>query len=112
MHTISSILSSIISLAVLWFIWSAIFSLSANETIQGFTFNSMITYVSISIMASFTISSWVDFFIEEDVKTGKISNMLTKPFNYVIFRLSDEIGRILFKALTRIVPLVLVSFVI
>jgi len=108
-HIFASILNSIIRLAVLWFLWMAIFNFSASEAIEGFTFNEMITYASISTIISFAFSSWLQFDIQEDVKTGKISNILTKPFNYIVFRISGDFGRIFFKILTTIIPLALIS---
>lgn len=109
-HFIITILSSIIQLAVLWFLWTAIYSVSSTEIIGGFTFTAMITYASISTAISFIISSYTEYAIEEDVKTGRISNTLTKPVNYIVFYIFNEYGEVFFKILTMGLPLILISF--
>jgi ABC-2 type transport system permease protein len=111
-HFLSTLVSSVGRLAVFWFLWTAIYKFSATGVIQGFTFMEMITYSSISTIITYTLTSWLEFFVEEDIKTGRISNILTKPVNYVVFRVYDELGRILFKILTRVIPLSLVAFLL
>jgi ABC-2 type transport system permease protein len=111
-HFISVLISSMARLAVFWFLWIAIYKFSSNGLMQGFTFEQMITYSAISTMISYSLTTWLEFFIEEDIKTGRISNILTKPVNYIFFRIYDEFGRMLFKLFTRIIPISLVAFLI
>jgi ABC-2 type transport system permease protein len=104
---IVSLISSIIQLAVLWFLWNAIFKAYGAESLKGFTLPMMLTYISISTILTFYNRSMIEFLIENDVKTGFISVILTKPINYPIYYLFREIGRISFFFLSRGLPIIL-----
>jgi ABC-2 type transport system permease protein len=107
---IVSLLGAIIQLVVFWFLWNAIFKAYGAEALKGFTLPIMLTYVSIAAILTFYNRSMIEYLIEEDVKTGFISVILTKPVSYPIFYLFREIGRISFLFLTRGLPIILFAF--
>ena len=107
---VMSLIGSVIQLLVLWFLWNAIFKAYGAEVLKGFTLPMMITYISISTILSFYNKSMTEYLIEEDVKTGFLSVILTKPVNYPIYYLFREIGRISFFLITRGLPIILISF--
>lgn len=106
---VMSLIGSLIQLIVFWFLWNAIFKAYGAETLKGFTLPMMITYISISVILLFYNKSMIEYLIEEDVKTGFISLILTKPISYPLYYLSREIGRIAFFFLTRGLPIILFS---
>jgi ABC-2 type transport system permease protein len=106
---IMSLIGSLIQLIVFWFLWNAIFKAYGTESLKGFTLPMMITYISISTILTFYNKSMIEYLIEEDVKTGFISLILTKPINYPLYYLSRETGRITFFFLTRGLPIILFS---
>jgi ABC-2 type transport system permease protein len=50
--------------------------------------------------------------MEEDVRTGNISTLLTKPVNYIFFRFFGELGRSVFKALMIGLPIIIAAIFI
>ncbi|MEM5778620.1 MAG: ABC-2 family transporter protein [Candidatus Aenigmatarchaeota archaeon] len=108
---IVSLIGSIMQLIVLWFLWNAIFNAYGSETLKGFTLPIMITYASISTILTFFNRTTIEYLIEENVKTGFISVILTKPISYPLLYLSREIGRIIFFFLSRGLPIILISFI-
>ena len=108
---IISLVSSFTRIIVLWFLWNAVFKAYGAETLKGFTLPMMITYVSISSILNIFSRSETEFSIEENVKTGFISVILTKPFSYPIFHLFREIGKTLFNLLARGLPIFLFSLI-
>jgi len=109
---IMSIVGSIIYIVVFWFFWNAIFKSYGAGSLQGFTLPMMITYSSISAILVLYSRSMIEFFIEENVKTGFISVILTKPINYPLYYLFRELGATFFKFLTRGLPIFLIAFFI
>lgn len=107
-----SLVGSVIQLTVLWFLWNAIFKAYGSDLVGGFTLPMMITYVSISTIIGLYNRSVIEYLIEEDVKTGFISMILTKPFSYPLYYMFREIGKIGFYLLTRGVVIALISFLI
>ena len=108
---IVSLISSFARIIVLWFLWIAIFKAYGAETLKGFTLPMMITYVSISSILNIYNRSTTEFSIEENVKTGFISVILTKPISYPLYYFSKEIGTTLFSFLTRGLPIFLFSLI-
>jgi len=106
-----SLISYFARIVVLWFLWNAIFNAYGSETLKGFTLPMMITYVSISTILGVFSRSETEFYIEENVKTGFISVLLTKPMSYPLFYLFREIGTTGFKLLTRGLPIFLFSLI-
>ena len=109
---IMSIIGSIVYIVVFWFFWNAIFKTYGAESLKGFTLPMMITYSSISAILVLYSRSFIEFSIEENVKTGFISVILTKPVNYPLYHLFRELGATLFKFLTRGIPIFLTAFFI
>jgi ABC-2 type transport system permease protein len=109
---IVSFIGSMVSLAVWYFLWSAIFSAYGADTIQGFTFQTMITYLSVTAVLHFYNRSSVEYWIESDVRTGFVSMLMTKPFKYPVYYFFKDIGRFAFALIMRGVPLMLIAFVV
>lgn len=108
---IISLISFFVRIIVLWFLWNALFKAYGAETLKGFTLPMMITYVSISAILNIFSRSETEFNIEENVKTGFISVLLTKPFSYPLFYLFREIGTTGFSLLTKGLPIFLFALV-
>jgi ABC-2 type transport system permease protein len=88
----SRIMSNSINLLILWFVWSSVFAASGTESIKGFTLSTMITYLTISSLIKPLTSSSMDYSMEQDVRTGNIGTMLTKPVSYPLFLLFRSLG--------------------
>jgi ABC-2 type transport system permease protein len=109
---VMSLIGSMINLFVLWFLWNAIFNAYGAATLKGFTLPMMITYISISTILGLYSRSMIEYMIEEDVKTGFLSVMLTRPISYPLYYLFREIGKIIFFLMTRGLIIILISVLI
>jgi ABC-2 type transport system permease protein len=105
----TSLLSSIIWLAVMWFVWTAVFSSSATDTIRGLTLPAMITYMTISIAIKGLFESDNEARIESLVKTGAIVTTLIRPIYYPFSVLFQELGPTILALIVRSIPIVLIA---
>lgn len=104
------LLRSLVSLVPLlgtYFLWKAIFQNTAE--VAGYTFASVMTYY-LALMVLDAVASPTDdeFQIARDIKDGQLSQMLLKPVNYFLFRLSlFASSRVIFAAIV-LLPLTIV----
>lgn len=103
---------SLLTLMVMWFVWYSVFSSSESSVIRGFTFPMMITYIAVSAMIKPMMGSRMDFAIEEDVRTGRICNIITKPVSYPIFRLFRGLSTPFVSIFMNVMPISLVCFLL
>jgi len=100
------------SLAIMWFVWKAVYASSPTPVIGGYTFSTMITYVSIvSVMRMYT---WLntEYDVEHEVKTGSIVSLLIKPISYPLYCFSRDTGGAgIWTLLTR-TPLIIFAFLV
>lgn len=101
---------SILSLVAMWFIWNAIFSSAGTAEIQGLTLSSMITYLFVSTLMRSYSYSYVEWDMQEDARTGRITRHLTLPTAYPLFRFFVSSGEASYNFLTRAVPLMIGAF--
>jgi ABC-2 type transport system permease protein len=86
-------------------VWGAIF---ADRTeISGFNYLDMMTYLTITTTMAALFSSYMEIEIEENVRLGTISIMMTKPFSYPFYLFAREFGKLLFYIFMRALPLIL-----
>ncbi len=92
------------------FIWRAIFE-QRNESIAGYDFRAMIFYFLLTLLVENLITPTEDEWqIAADIRDGRISSFLTKPINYLGYRLSLYGSyRILYTAVTAL-PVALIFF--
>jgi ABC-2 type transport system permease protein len=81
-----------LSLVVFYFLWKAVFSYSAEDVINGYSFAEMVSYYVLSmIVGTFT---WFDFdgWIRWGVKTGNIVGDFMMPMNLIYIYLFAQFG--------------------
>lgn len=80
-------------LLTLFFIvlWSAVFQ--QKEVINGYTFNSIITYYILVRLMDQLYSFQTTRLLNEDIVEGNLSNYLVKPMNYILYLASYVLGR-------------------
>lgn len=86
------ILGDMFQTVVLLYIWFAIFTSSAQQVIQGFTFSEMTAYVVMSTLTGILITNEVHWSIGEDVQTGNIAMNLIKPVSYQLRQYFAALG--------------------
>ncbi len=92
---------SIFSLMIMWFIWNAIFASAGTTEMRGLTLGSMIIYIFISTLMRTYSYSEVEWDMEYDARTGRITRNLTLPMPYPLFRFFSDLGESSYKFLSR-----------
>ena len=108
----AGLLGAFINLGVLWFAWNAVFAASKLEVIGGFSLSTMITYLVISSCLRPLTYSDIEYEMEEDVRSGAISTILTKPVSYPLFRISKGFSNTIFHLITNVLPIFMVSILL
>jgi len=103
---------SLIELLVLWFVWVSVFAASGLDVIGGFNFSTMLTYLAVASMIRPLIGSIMDFSIEEDVRSGRISTILTKPVSYPLYKIFMGFSTFILSLFVNTLPIFLISFFI
>ena len=95
--------------AVYYFIWKAVYAgKPPGATINGFTLEEMLTYVTIGWIARSSYYSSIDDDIDDMVRTGQISIYLIKPVNFQLMMFAQAFGESLFRILFFTIPVGLV----
>ncbi|MCB9030110.1 MAG: ABC-2 family transporter protein [Deltaproteobacteria bacterium] len=102
----TGILTYLLFVSVYFFIWKAVYSSKTPlETINGFTFTEMVTYVAVGwISRSFYFSN-IDSEMNELVRTGQISVFLLRPVNFQTMMFAQAIGESLFRFFFFSIPI-------
>jgi ABC-2 type transport system permease protein len=108
---VAGVLNPFIQLIVLWFIWKAVYASSAEPIIGGFTFATMMTYTSISVVMRSFMYPGTEYWVEEEVKTGSIAAALIKPLKYPLLCFSRDSGDVMGFLVTK-APILVFAFVI
>jgi ABC-2 type transport system permease protein len=102
----TGIITYFVFVSVHYFIWQACFHGKApGESINGFTFEEMITYIVLGWISRSLYFSDIDEEIDDLVRTGQITNYLLRPVNFQLLLLSQAFGSSLFRASFFTLPL-------
>lgn len=71
------------------FLWKAVFADAGNEAFAGYDYHKMMAYfLALIVLDALTSPVEDDFAIAQDIRDGRISQVLLKPINYFIYRVS------------------------
>lgn len=101
--------SSLVWLAVMWFVWTAVFSSSPTSTIGGLTLPAIIAYATVSIAIRGLLESDNKARIESMVRTGAIVTTLIRPIYYPVWVLFQELGPAALSLILRAIPVILIA---
>ncbi|MBB3114185.1 ABC-2 type transport system permease protein [Paenibacillus phyllosphaerae] len=87
-----SIISGSFIVIVQCFLWTAVFSSSPNDVINGYTYSQMIIYSVLSGVVSKLVSAGFEGEIANDIKTGGLSKFIAQPINYFWYRICSFFG--------------------
>lgn len=82
-------------IAVYLMLWSTIYG-QGDGVIEGFTLNMMIWYLVLTEIITLSTTNYYRE-VSSDIKTGNVAYLLNKPYNYVLYSLSNNMGKILFR---------------
>ncbi len=93
------------------FVWQAIFQ-SKGAAINGYEYSSMIFYFMLTVFLNNLITPTEDEWqIAAEIRDGKISAYLTKPLNYLAYRISLYLGYRLLYISVVLLPIVILAWI-
>ena len=102
-NVFGNIAGFIIILIILFNLWNYLYS-DPNELINGYSMNQMIWYVVITeLIWSIVGGRALVNKITDDVKSGGVAYKITKPYSYIGYFMSEQIGSIIIKGFVYIV---------
>ncbi len=102
-NVFGNITGFIIILIILFNLWNYLYS-DPNELINGYSMNQMIWYVVITeLIWSIVGGRKLVNKISDDVKSGGVAYKITKPYSYIGYFMSEQIGSTIIKGFVYIV---------
>jgi ABC-2 type transport system permease protein len=103
---VTGIVSYLVYVTTYYFLWKAAYAgLKSGDTIRGYTFDQMVTYVAIGWCARSFYFNNVDREIGELVQSGKIALELSRPVSFQGTIVAGALGEALFRLLFFNVPI-------
>lgn len=103
-----SIVSVIFPVTIQYFLWTAVFKASAENTVYGYDYHQMIAYaISSAIIAKFTAGGF-EWEVADDVKNGGLSKFIIKPVGYIKYRMSSFLGT---KSIQALIMLIIMGII-
>ena len=110
-HFIIHIFTTPLSLVIYYFLWKAIFEFSKAQTIQGFTFQGMVSYYALNMLVGFLIWTYVDEDLEDKILNGTLTPSLLRPLNYFWAIFYEHMGLNLLSLLLEIAPIIAIAVI-
>jgi ABC-2 type transport system permease protein len=88
-----NIFSTVFSLFVQFFFWTAIFHNTKSLTVYGYKYDQLIIYTVMAGLVSKLVSTGFERDISNDIKTGGLNKFLVQPINYFFYRISCFVGQ-------------------
>ena len=101
----------LISLAVYYFFWNAVFTYSGQQAIGGFSFYELVNYYALTLIVAAITSTNVDAELARRVLDGRLSIFLTRPLSFFMQRLYANIGERGMAVLGQILPVTIAAVV-
>jgi ABC-2 type transport system permease protein len=98
-------------LAVLYFLWRAIYGYSGVTILRGFTFESLIAYYTLTTILSSVTWTMVDQELSNRVRDGILVNALIRPIHTFVRFLYEKISELSFVFVGQIVPVIVIGAV-
>lgn len=73
-------------------LWTKIYGVNSQKTIQGYSYDKMVSYHVWVLIVTLIAKGYTSFNLSNDIRLGKISNYLIYPFNFWEFHTASFIG--------------------
>lgn len=101
-----SIVSNLVFITVIYFLWGSIYS-SGAKSLNGMTFNQVFVYLSLASTIFTLFTTYVEWGMSREVIDGSIVMHLVKPVDLQLYKLFESLGLVLIKLITVTFPTVL-----
>lgn len=104
-NSIHSCVSFFVIIYIFYQLWQFIYGGSGGGTlINGYTMQMMIWYMIMAEVLAYSVNvRKVARAFSSDIKSGKIAYQLNKPYNYFVYQIASEVGKVIWK-LVFLVP--------
>jgi ABC-2 type transport system permease protein len=100
-----SMISVLFPIFVQLFLWINLFTGNTGDSMFGYTFPQMLSYVLYANIISRLIRTGFEYEINRDIKDGTLSVFIVKPASYFFYRLSFFTGKKLFQTASILILL-------
>lgn len=90
---ILGIIGTIIPTIVQFFLWTAMFESSKNQSLYGYTYSSIIMYTILAGIVSSLVACGVEWEIASDIRDGGLNKYIVKPIGYFRHRVCCFFGQ-------------------
>ncbi len=93
---LSSVVSFFVELAIMYYLWRAVFAESGSDRIGGFSLDAMILYyVSALLLGKLIRGNDRDVTVSTDIYEGGLTRYLLYPSSYFTFKYAEHLGTLL-----------------
>jgi ABC-2 type transport system permease protein len=85
-----TIIGNIIYMAVAYFLWKSIYG--PAQIMHGMTFNEAFIYVALGSTIFILLKTYAEWDISREINEGRIAIFLTKPVDYQLYKIFDNLG--------------------
>ena len=93
-YFVFTILSNMIYMIVMYFLWKAIYAGAGTDIINGMSFKQTFVYLALAGAMSGIITTYMEWFMSSSMKSGDIAIYFTRPISYQFLMYSKIIGDI------------------
>lgn len=86
------LLGLFLPLFIQYYLWRAIYSGTTEQSLYGYSYAEMISYLILAALAHKIISTGFENSIVEDIKNGGLNKYLIQPVNYLLYRVLLFLG--------------------
>ena len=105
-HSMVSILVGPLFFAVQMIIWTAVYA--GNETINGLTLPTLLSYYGISTLINYLTMDFADWNLQMLIHTGKYITFALRPMHHRFFALSQKVGHRILGFVFEFIPVLLI----
>ncbi len=87
-----SLVGGAFSVIIQFFVWTAIYGGDLEQSMFGYRYNQMITYILLAGVVSRLVSTGFEWDIASDIKNGTLSRFLVQPIRYLPYRVFSFFG--------------------
>lgn len=109
-HFIFQTMASIFGVAVMFFLWKAIYQASGTDVLRGMTFNQTFLYMALASAMIVLTRTWVDWGIWEQIRFGTIIMQFFRPLDYMGGTFFNSLGIFIGNFITITLPSLLAIF--
>lgn len=91
-HFIFILFGNLLFIALIYFLWQAIYRSSATPTLNGMTFKTTFIYLTLASSFATLFETWVEWRMSKDVIKGDVALLLVKPMDYQTYVFFQNMG--------------------